>query len=155
MTIREMMAREYKMAEHFLIFYDSEQKKYAEELAEYLTKEKSEVSGGGRGGVSDPTGVLAVKRVEFERKSEAFAWLDAVRSVYDSLTDVEKMVIKWRRDFDCGKYRKRGRGRPPWIINAVVKFAVECDMVVSDHTVRKLWANVIRMVVFAANKRRW
>lgn len=154
MTIREMMAREYKKAEYFLLYYDAEQKKYAEELAEFLTKEKAE-NGGGRGGVSDPTGVLAVKRVEFERKSESFAWLDAVRSMYDSLTDVEKMVIKWRRDFERGKYRKRGRGRPPWIINVVAKFATECDMVVSDHTVRKVWANMIRMVVFAANKRRW
>lgn len=154
MNVREMMSREYKKAEHYLLYYEAEQKKYAEDLAEFLTKEKSEV-GGSRGGVGDPTGIQAVKRVEFERKSEAYVWLDAVRAVESVLTDAERMIVKCRRDFSASKYRRQGRGRPPWIVNVVARFASEKDKVVSDFTIRKLWSNMLRMVVFAANKRKW
>lgn len=152
MNVRELMARDHTLAEHYLINYDAEQKRYAEELADHLTREKSEV-GGGRGGVGDPTGSLAVKRVEFERKSEAFHWLDAVRSVEDILVEHERKILRWRREFDRGKQYRRGRGRPAWVINAVARFSVEDERVVSDFTVRKIWSNMVRLVVFAKYKR--
>lgn len=154
MNVRELMAREYKLAEHYLLNYEAEQKKYQEDLADFLTREKSEV-GGGRGGVGDPTGSLAVKHVEYERKSDSFAWLDAVRSVESVLTENEKKILRWRRDFDRGKSYRKGRGRPPWVINVVARFAAEDDRVVSDFTVRKVWSNVVRIVVYAAQKRRY
>ena len=154
MNVREWMAEEYKKAEHYLLHYDEEQKKYQEDLADHMTKEKSEV-GGGRGGVGDPTGSRAVKRVEYERTSESCAWLDAVRSVEAILTDNERKILRWRREFDRGKYQKKGRGRPPWVINVVVRFATEDERVVSDFTIRKIWSNLVRIVVFAAQKRRY
>lgn len=152
MNVRELMAREYTLAEYYLLHYAEEQKRYLEELAEYLARERSE-AGGCRSGVGDPTGVLAVKRVAFERESELYQWLDAVRSVESVLTAHEQKVLLWRRALDRGRYRKNGRGRPPWLVNVVTRFAAECDLGVSDHLVRKLWLNMVRLVVFAKQKR--
>lgn len=151
MNIRQAMAVQCRQAERFLLNYEAERRRYEEELAEFLTREKPEVGGGSRGGVGDPTGSLAVRRIEFERASKSFAWLEAVKSVEESVTDAERFIIRCRRDFLRLKVRKQGR--PPWVEYVVGRFAAERDKSVGLSTVRNLWKNLLKLVVFAKQER--
>lgn len=145
-----MMAIQCRQAERFLLFYDAERKRFEDELAEFLTQKKPEVGSSNRGNISDPTGTLAVKRAEFERKSESFGWLEAVRSVEESVTDTERFIIRCRRRFL--KNRTRKQGRPPWAEFVVGRFLTERGKLVGVSTVRSVWKNLVKLVVFAKQR---
>lgn len=147
-NIREAMRQEYRTAEHFLLDYTAERKKFAAELEEFLTQRRET----GGSGVGDPTGSIAVKTAEFERGSASFGWLEAVRSVEEKLSDVELLLLKWRRGFAVKPYR-RGKGRPPWQVFVMAKFATEQEKIVSDRTVRRLWMHLVRMVIYVKKER--
>lgn len=149
MGVREVMRERFRRAERFLIDYASLRADYELALEGFLSGGEKSLGGGGKV-VSDPTGSLAVKRVQFERDCEDFAWLEAVRRVEACISERERFLLACRRRFERGRSGRRGRGRPPWAVFVVGCFASERDEVIGLSTVRSVWKNLVRMVAFEA-----
>lgn len=107
---REAAANRGK-AEYYLLHYDKELERFRAERESYLSKdgEVPETAG------FDPTERVVVRGEEFDRKSEARRWLQAVEVVERGLSGSKRLFLAARREAETRRGTGFRQGRPGWV----------------------------------------
>ena len=162
MDITESIASDKKLAEYYLLNYESELKKYKEAKEEYMTyrEESDDNVGGGKGNMTGyPTEQAALRAMQFDSRYEGYKWLKAVEIVQRVLGERKNIFIRVRREAERQNIYTIGRGRKGWVLFVQRRYAEEMEkrfiipeVWVAEKTIKTWWSEIINQTVFVANK---
>lgn len=115
--IAERIQEDHQKAEHYLLWYDKEYKKYLAARKTFVTRGLYGCAG------RDPTGDAAERGIFFDRKSEAFSWLRAVDLMEQDLPDDKYLFLTLRREAELQKSNGFSRGRHGWMFRVQQQLA--------------------------------
>lgn len=162
MEIKNAIRTDKKNAEHYLLHYVEELKKFEEDKEEYLHYQENHDDnlGGGKGNrIGNPTAVIACKSIEFAKCSDSYRWLKAVEIVQRGLSERKNVFVKVRREAERNNLYTIGRGRKGWVIFVQQRYAEEMEkrfiipeIWVAEVTIRRWWQKIINQTILVANK---
>ena len=162
MDITESIASDKKLAEYYLLNYESELKKYKEAKEEFINyqENKDENIGGGRSSItSNPTEKAVLLTEQFNKSYEGYRWLKAVEIVQRGLGERKNIFIKARRDAEKNNMYSTSRGRKGWVIFVQHRYAdlmekrfIIPEVFVSEKTIRMWWNEIVNYAIFVVNK---
>lgn len=162
MDITESIAADKKLAEYYLLNYETELKKYKETKEEYLTykPEQDDNVGGGKGNMTgNPTEQIALKGMQFDSHYEGYKWLKAVEIVQRGLGERKNIFIRVRREAERQNIYTIGRGRKGWVLFVQRRYAeeierrfIQAEVYVAEKTIRMWWNDIIYHTIFVSGK---
>ena len=162
MDITESIASDKKLAEYYLLNYESELKKYKEAKEEYMTykPEQDDNVGGGKGNMTgNPTEQTALKGMQFDSTYEGYKWLKAVEIVQRGLGERKNIFIRVRREAERNNLYTIGRGRKGWVMFVQRRYAeeierrfIQAEVYVAEKTIRMWWNDIIYHTIFVSGK---
>ena len=162
MDITESIASDKKLAEYYLLNYESELKKYKEAKEEYMTykPEQDDNVGGGKGNMTgNPTEQTALKGMQFDSTYAGYKWLKAVEIVQRGLGERKNIFIRVRREAERNNLYTIGRGRKGWVLFVQRRYAEEIErrfivpeVRIGERTIQSWWYDLINQAIFVANK---
>lgn len=162
MDITESIASDKKLAEYYLLNYESELKKYKEAKEEYMTykPEQDDNVGGGKGNMTgNPTEQVALRAMQFDSRYEGYKWLKAVEIVQRGLGERKNIFIRVRREAERQNIYTIGRGRKGWVLFVQRRYAEEMkkrfivpEVYINKNTLVTWWKDIISNVNDVKNK---
>lgn len=146
-AILKAIKQDRKTAEHYLLCYDDERKKYELERADYISMAKAgnELDG------HDPTARTSELGVECDEQSERYKWLRAVEIAAGALDERHNIFLTARRAADNRASRTRSRGRRGWVVltqryyydKITKRYPLDESGWLSDHSVKEWWRGIV------------
>lgn len=151
-AIKREMAADRKKAEHYLLFYAEELKKYQEERSEYINGGKSKKS-------KNPVERAVLRGAAYDAKSDSLRWLQAVEIVERSMDERKLLFLAARRKAEKKKGNGFGCGRPGWVsmTQRIFSDAMESQYLtpcywIAERTVKSWWKDIVSSTVTVALK---
>lgn len=135
-----------KQAKHFLLYFNEEWKKYKQERTAYISfnGRHNELES------HNPTERIAVRGADFDRNSEKFRWLRAVRILEQGMLENEQAFLRARRAAAKIKGRNFHSGRPGWVIytqqkyyDAMEKKTCNGNYWLSEQQIKRWWKKIV------------
>lgn len=134
-------------AEHYLLNFKAEWNKYKLVRHAY-------VSHNGRHNELEshnPTERMAIRGAEFDRRSEKFRWLRAVKIIERSMKDDERAFLEARRAAANSKGRNIRSGRPGWVVKTQQEYFSRLEKMtlkpneswLSEQQVKRWWKRIV------------
>lgn len=148
-----------KDAEYYLLNYEKELKSYLDAKDEFMNykEQRDENTGGGRGGIGNPTAQAVMKGLQFDSTYSCYRWLKAVEIVQRGLGERKNMFIKVRREAD--RLHHSGKGRKGWVAYVQRRYGEEIEkrfilpeVCTSERTIKTWWQEIIDRTIFVVNK---
>ena len=148
LSLKREEAADRAKAERYLLHYAEEVARYQAERAEYIANGVPETAG------TRPTERHAVRGMEYDRKSEARRWLQAVEVCERGLSGPKRIFLAARREAEARRGTGFRQGRPGGVAlpqhlytEHMEQEYLAPDAWLADRTVKAWWRRIVDRVV--------
>lgn len=149
-AIKREMAADREKAEHYLLAYAEELKKYQDGRCEYISAGKRKKS-------KNPVEHAVLRGEAYDAKSDALRWLQAVEIVERGMDGRKLLFLSARRKAETRKGNGFGCGRPGWVAMTQRIFADAMEKQylapcywLAERTIKSWWQDIISRTVNVA-----
>ena len=151
-AINREMASDREKAEHYLLAYAEELKKYQDGRREYVSSGRSKKN-------KSPVEHAVLRGAAYDAQSDALHWLQAVEIVERGMDGRKLLFLTARRKAEARKGTGFGCGRPGWVAVTQMIFAEAMEKQylapgywLAERTVKSWWRDIISRTVNVALK---
>lgn len=141
-----------KIAEEYLLHYDSISRQYQQLKAEWLGRNVPRENKNSHGSMpGKPTEAKAIASASYDERHIEYRWLRAVEIYHRTLSPNKAIFLDVRRKADKASQQSRGAGRPAWVVYTQIHFAEAMaarlnPFVLSERSVKSWWGDMITNV---------